>query len=88
MIGSFAVIFIFCECGERVCGAFDEINETFDQFNWYLLPIEEQNKLLMLLSGAQISITFRCFGSISCVREVFKQVCMVVILLLLIESIL
>lgn len=67
-------VFIACELGQRMTDAFDEINDTLDQSNWYLLPIEFQRILPMIMVNAQQPVFLECFGSIGCTRDVFKNV--------------
>lgn len=74
MFISFAILFVFCELGERVNGGFNQINEVFNQFDWHLLPIEVRKNVHVIMAGTQISVTFNTLGSITCVREVFKKV--------------
>lgn len=70
----FIALFIACELGQRTTDAFDGINDKIDQLNWYLFPIEIQRTLPMILANAQEPVTFECFGSFNCTREVFKIV--------------
>lgn len=73
IIAIFAV-FIACELGQRMNGAFDEIHLTIDQWDWYLFPIEVKRTLPMIIAIAQQSVELQCFGSITCTREVFRKV--------------
>ena len=67
-------MFIACEISQRVNDAFNGLNLTIHQFDWYLFPIEIQRMLPMIIVVAQQPVTLECFGSISCSREVFKNV--------------
>lgn len=69
-----ALVFIACEIGQRLNDAFDEINSTIIQFKWYLFPLEIKKVLPIIIGGAQQPVSLECFGSITCTREVFKQV--------------
>lgn len=72
---SFGMNFSICEIGERVSGAFDEINDVFDEVNdWYMLPFELQKMLPVVVMSVQQPIYLECFGSISCTRDTFKRV--------------
>lgn len=73
-IFAFTTVFIACELGEGMIEAFDEIDSTIDQLNWYLFPIEFQQILPMIIVNAQQLIEMECFGSIACTRDVFKNV--------------
>lgn len=66
--------FIACEIGQRTSNAFDNIDFSMKQFDWYLLPIEIKQMLPMIISIAHQPVSLECFGSISCTREVFKNV--------------
>lgn len=69
-----ALVFIACEIGQRLTDEFDEIKLTIDKFKWYLLPIEIKRMLPMIKANAQEPVPLECFGSIVCIREVFKNV--------------
>lgn len=73
-IFAFGTVLIACEIGQRMNEAFDKINFTIDQFNWYSFPIGMQQMLPIIIAVAQQPITLECFGSIKCTREVFKKV--------------
>lgn len=73
-ICALAAVFIACELGQRMTDAFEEIEYTVDQFDWYLFPIEIQQMLLMTVANAQHPVSVECFASITCTREVFKNV--------------
>lgn len=68
------LVFIACEIGQILADAFDKINFTIDQLDWYLFPKDIQRMLPMIIEIAQESVSLECFGSISCGREVFKSV--------------
>lgn len=63
-----------CELGERLTGAFGGICDEIENFNWYAFPIKVQRMLPVILIDAQEPVVLKCFGSISCVRDVFKRV--------------
>lgn len=69
-----AMVFIACELGERLNGAFEKIDVTIDKFDWYLFPIEIKRILPMIMANAQQPVSLECFGSIACNREVFRKV--------------
>lgn len=71
---SFELIFISCELGERVCNAFDEIGDTIDQLDWYLLPFEMQQLLPTIILNTKQPVVLQCFGNILCCREVLRNV--------------
>lgn len=71
---AFAVLFIACEMGQRQNIAYDECNEIFNQFKWYLFPVEIRRNLPIILNYTQQSVDIKCFGSAACDRETFKYV--------------
>lgn len=66
--------FSACEIGQRLSYAFDRINRTLDQSDWYLLPLELKRIFPMFVGITQQPIELECYGSITCVRPVFKDV--------------
>lgn len=66
--------FIPCELGERMTNFFNEINDEFDQLNWYRFPIDAQKMLPIILNIVQKPVMIHCFGSVFCTREIFKDV--------------
>lgn len=73
MLGTFAVIFAYCELGERVGIAFDEINIAIEQLKWYLLPQKTRKMLLNIFVVAQEPVKFNILGSTACNRKTFKE---------------
>lgn len=74
LFGTIVTIFGYCEFGERVGMAFDQINIAIEQLKWYLLPHKTRKMLLNILIVAQEPIEFNIFGSVSCNRKTFKEV--------------
>ena len=70
-----ALVFIACELGQRMSDEFEGIDFTIDQFDWYLFPIEIKRMLPTIIAVAEQPVSLECFGSITCVREVFRKVC-------------
>lgn len=70
----FGGLIVICEIGQRVTNAFEPIEDTFKEFDWYSFPMRIQRKLPIIWSLAQKPITLNCFGGISCNRESFKMV--------------
>lgn len=71
---TFALVFIVCELGQRMCDAFDGIGSTIDQWDWYVFSVELKRMLPMIMANLQRPVEMECFGSITCGREVFKNV--------------
>lgn len=66
--------FVPCELGERVSAAYIEVCDVICKLDWYAFPCEMQKLLPFIMVNAQQPVTLKCFGSISCAREVFKRV--------------
>lgn len=75
LVWTLALVFIPCEIGERVRTEFMKLNFTVSQFDWHLFPYEIQKILPIIILNAQQPVLIEWFGSISCVRDVFKKVC-------------
>lgn len=69
-----AVVFVTSELGQRMTDAFNEIDFILSQLDWYLFPGEMQRMLPTIIADAQQPVELKCFGSIGCSREVFKNV--------------
>lgn len=54
--------------------AFGEVGDGIDDFDWYAFPLEMQKIVPLLMIYAQEPVAIECFGSIACVRDVFKRV--------------
>lgn len=74
MFWSFAFIFFFCEFGERVSNGFSELNDRFNQLDWYLFSIGIQRLLPTIMVVTQQRVVLRTFGNITCTRDMFKEV--------------
>lgn len=67
-------VFIACELGERACELFFSVDETLDEIDWYLYPIEMKRMLPIIMIVTQKPIYVELFGSITASRETFKRV--------------
>lgn len=74
ILSSFAVIFMYCEIGQRISNAFDEIDFGIGQLNWHSFPIDTWNILPNIIIAVKKPTVFRAFGTISCDRDTFKKV--------------
>lgn len=63
-----------CGLCQRISNAFEEINDVIVQSDWYLYPIEINRMLPTILIVTQHPVGLKCFGSIACNRETFKEV--------------
>lgn len=70
----FVYVFILCEIGQRLTDAICAVDHRFGQLKWYLLPIEIQQMLPIILMNAQKPVTMGCFGIFVGDRNQFKQV--------------
>lgn len=68
--------FIPCELSGRITIAFLKVYDAVGRLKWYAFPIEIQKMLPIVLMSSEEPMALRCFGSILCGRDVFKQVCM------------
>lgn len=74
IVWSSALTFIPCELSERVSYAFNEINDLIWTIDWHKFPVEMQKMIPIILIEAQSPVSLKCFGSISCNRDLFKRV--------------
>lgn len=56
-------------------GTYSEIGYEINQLDWYFFPFKVWKILPMIMMNAQKQVKFECFGTISCDRETFKNVC-------------
>lgn len=71
---SFGTMFMYCELGQYLTTEFIEINDTFEQIDWYVYPIEIQRLLTTILIHLQEPVELFYFGCNSCSRESMKKV--------------
>ena len=68
-------LYVFCEFGHQVTQRFDDLHDTVFGMAWYLLPLEMQKTIPMIISMAQKEVHLEAFGGVHCTREVFMKVC-------------
>lgn len=73
-IDAVGIIFAACEIGQRMCNAFEEIEDITGQYCWYLFPYEIKKILPMILMNLQEPVELQIFGSFCCDRDAFKKV--------------
>lgn len=71
---AFGIVFISCEVGQRLCDAFEDINDTIELLDHYRFSMKIKRMLPTIMITAQETVFIECFGSITCVRESFKKV--------------
>lgn len=76
MILIWAYLWIFCICffGERVTNAFEDLEHTVYQCDWYLFPREIQKFVPTIMINVQQPVNIRIFGKFNCTLRTFKQV--------------
>lgn len=72
--GSFFIIFLFCELGERIICKSEEGYNDLMQTKWYLAPLSLKKILPIVMCGIQEPFQLSGIGSIVCTREIFKNV--------------
>lgn len=70
----FIAIFFFCESGEMVTDQFDSYENEFHECNWYFLPLDVQQHLVIFISDLQQIKHIRGYANVLCTREYFKKV--------------
>lgn len=71
---AFCLVLVICEAGQKLSDSFEEVEDDFGQIDWYLLPLEIQRMLPTILIYLQDPMVVRFFGSLTCCRELFKNV--------------
>lgn len=71
---AFAELFVFCEFGEQISIRFEDLNNEICKFDWYLLPIEMQQTMQIIIMTTQQPVQLVGFGNIVCCRQTFKRV--------------
>lgn len=74
---SFSLVYVVSDFGHKVSAAFDKIDYTFKQIDWYLLPYEIWKLLPIVFAAAQQPTELAVFGRISCSREDFRNVSLI-----------
>lgn len=71
---AFGTVFMSCELCQKVTNGCEEFSDRIGQLKWYLFPIKIKRFLPIVILHAQQPTVFKCFGSIACDRDTFKQV--------------
>lgn len=61
---AWSLVLVLCEAGQQMIDTFGEIEEAFEQIDWYLLPIEIQRMMPQIIMYAQEPMVVRFFGSV------------------------
>lgn len=68
------LVLLVCEVGQRITDEFRGVDEAFGNVHWYLLPLELQRMLPLIIAYTQEPVIIAFFGSASCTRNQFKKV--------------
>lgn len=71
---AFGLLFMYCEMGEQISGAFGEIEDEMYEMDWHLYPIKTQKIMLIILINAQQPVEFMGFGNFPANRETMQRV--------------
>lgn len=71
---AYTFLYISCEFGEYVTSEFNKLNDEFFQSEWYLLPLEIQQRLPIFIASIQQPVEMHGFGNCVYTRESFKKV--------------
>lgn len=63
-----------CEFAQRICDAFEEIDDLVGQFCWYTFPDEVLRIYPAAIAFVQQPVYIESFGQIPCNRDSFKVV--------------
>lgn len=74
LLGNYFVLLFTCEIFQYACDEFNKIDDTVEQFDWYLYPEEIKRMLPTVMIMVQQPLEFNCFGSLTCCRETDKKV--------------
>lgn len=71
---AFVIALVVCDLGERTNNAHVSVGDMIDQFDWYSFTDDMQRMLPIIFIQAHEPVGFKCYGSITCSRETFKNV--------------
>lgn len=74
MVASIAFVVLFCELGEMLSKAYDQIDQQLFNCNWYKFPNEIRRMLLVVIANVQQPVTICGYGNILCGRDTLKRV--------------
>lgn len=74
ILWSIITTFVVCEFGQQVNNAFGELNDLFDEFDWWAYPMEIQRIVPTVMVITQRPVTIHGFGNLPCIRQLFKKV--------------
>lgn len=72
---AFTMVLIFCELGELVSSQYDQFYEKLCKCDWFLVSVEMQRVLMIVMTNSQQPIFIRGYANIVCIRNTLKTVC-------------
>lgn len=74
-ISSFVgALYLFCYFGDQVTQRFEDVGDSVYELSWYLLPLDMQKRLPMVIALTQRRVFVRGFADTRSTREVFRKV--------------
>lgn len=67
-------LYLFCRGGDELTNRFASVSNQAYQFDWYLLPIEMQRCLMLMMMASQKNVYIRGAGGTQCTRDTYKKV--------------
>lgn len=71
---SFALVFVFTECGEHLKSRLDEHNDAITECVWYTFPLKVQRMMPTIFLAVQNPMAISAYGGVPCERTTFKAV--------------
>lgn len=65
---------LLCNVGDDVTNGFLQISEEIYDFDWHLLPLNQQKYIPTIIAIAQRPVYIQGLGNVRCTRETFKSV--------------
>lgn len=75
MVTLLSGLYLFCHFGHEITQYFENIADTIYQLAWYVLPLDMQKDILLIVAFAQRRIFIRGHAGSHCNRETFMKVC-------------
>lgn len=67
-------LYVFCYFGDKLTDRYACVGNQIYQFDWYLVPIDMQKCLPVILTVAQKNVYLRGSFGAQCTRDTFKKV--------------
>lgn len=77
----FGLVFFICDLGERITYHHDMFYRELERSEWNMLSTRLQRLYMMFLTDAQQSTYISCYGNVSCTRDTFKTVRILIFLI-------